>query len=827
MNRLKLVLVVFCITTIGVFAQKSPTPQVTITGKIIDAKTNEPLEYATIVLQDVKTKKISGGITDEKGNFKIPTPKGTFDVSFEFISFKTVKKPNQVIDKNIDFGTIKLQEDANRLDEVVVVAEKTTVNIRLDKKIYNIGKDLSVRGGNASDVLGNVPSVQVDVEGNVSLRGNESVTILIDGRPSALVGINGAEALRQIPAEAIEKVEVITSPSARYDAEGTAGILNIILRKNKLTGFNGSLQVDLGTPDQFGTAFNANLRNKKFNFFTNTGWRYRANPGNSFTDSEFFSASAQNARVIEERKFGRLGRSLFTSFGVEHYLNDKSSIIANVILNDGNDDDLNTNTIDRFDTLGNINEATSRVEDESEDERRIQYTLDYINNFDGNGKKLSINLQYSSELEDINNNITETDTQINLLNDLEQVIEEQNEKRGLLQLDYVHPVGEKIQYEAGYRGNYRDIFNSFFLAERQTFPDGPLIPDAGLNNSFNYKEFINATYFQYGQEFGKVSLLAGLRYENTSVEIEQETSVSTDKKSYGNLFPTVNLGYEIKDGESFTLGYNRRIRRPRGRFLNPFPSRSSESNIFSGNVDLDPVISDAFDIGYLKRWPKVTLSTSVYFNRSNDNWEFIQEDTGDLTDNGDPIIRRFPINLSTQDRLGYEFTLTYRPVKAWTINSDFNLFRVTTDGDYVDPDTNVSQSFDFENTAFSVRLNQKISIAKKVDLQINSNYRGPSRNAQSRREGIFSMNLAMSKDLFKEKATINFNVRDVFNSRKRIQNTFIDGVIDQYSEFQWRERQISLNFIYRFNQKKKRGRNGRGGDFDGGDEFEGGQRALP
>ena len=828
MNKLKLLVVVFTLTTIGVFAQGSAVPQVTITGKIVDAKTNEPLEYATIVLQDVKTKQISGGITDEKGKFKIPTPKGTYNVSFEFISFKTVKKPNQLIDKNMDFGTIKLQEDANKLDEVVVVAEKTTVNIRLDKKIYNIGKDLSVRGGNASDVLGNVPSVQVDVEGNVSLRGNESVTILIDGRPSALVGINGAEALRQIPAEAIEKVEVITSPSARYDAEGTAGILNIILRKNKLTGFNGSLQLDLGTPDQFGAAFNANLRNKKFNFFTNTGWRYRANPGNSFTDSEFFSPSAQNARVIEDRKFGRLGRSLFTSFGVEHYINQNSSIIANVILNDGNDDDLNTNTIDRFDAVGNINEATLRVEDESEDEQRIQYTLDYINNFDGNGKKLSINLQYSSELEDIFNDIMETDTQINLLNDLERVLENQDEKRGLLQLDYVHPVGEKIQYEAGYRGNIRDIFNSFNLSERLVFPDGPLVPDAGLNNSFNYKEFINAAYFQYGQEFGKVSLLAGLRYENTAIEIEQETSLTTDKKSYGNLFPTVNLGYEVKDGESFTLGYNRRIRRPRGRFLNPFPSRSSESNIFSGNVDLDPVISDAFDIGYIKRWEKVTLSTSVYFNRSNDNWEFIQEDTGDLTDNGDPIIRRFPINLSTRDRLGYEFTLTYRPIKAWTINSDFNLFRVTTDGDYVNPDTQVVQNFDFENTAFSVRLNQKISIAKKVDIQINSNYRGPNRNAQSRREGIFSMNLAMSKDLFKEKATINFNVRDVFNSRKRIQNTFIDGVIDQYSEFQWRERQISVNFIYRFNQKKKRGRNGRGGgEFDGGGEFEGGQRAMP
>jgi len=806
--------------TSTLFAQISNTSQVIISGKIVDTKTNQPLEYATVILKDVKTKQLSGGITDEKGNFSINTPKGTYDVSFEYISFKTVTMPNKLIDKSINFGVIKLAEDSKKLDEIVIVAEKTTVDIRLDKKIYSIGKDLSVRGGNASDVLGNVPSVQVDVEGAVSLRGNESVTILIDGRPSALVGINGADALRQIPAEAIEKIEVITSPSARYDAEGTAGIINIILRKNKLIGFNGSLQFDLGSPERYGAAFNANLRNKKWNFFTNTGWRYRATPGNSLSDTQFFSASAQNARVIEVRKFDRLGRSLFTSFGTEYYISDYSSIIGNIIINKGNDDDTNSNDIDRLNDLGFINEATLRTEQEGEDEDRIQYTLDYINNFDGNGKKLTINAQYSTEFEDVLNNITEFDTQTNILNDLELVIENQDEKRGLLQIDYVLPVGEDIQYELGYRGNYRDIFNSFFLAERQDFPNGDLIPDAGLNNTFNYKELVNAAYFQYGQKFGKISLLAGLRYEHTAIEIEQQTSTSVDSKSYGKLFPTVNIGLEVKDGESFTLGYNRRIRRPRGRFLNPFPSRSSESNIFSGNVGLNPVISDAFDLGYLKRWGKVTLGTSVYYNRSADNWEFIQQDTGEITDNGDPIIRRFPINLSTQERIGFEFTLSYRPFKMWNINSDFNLFRVTTDGDYVDPVSMVSQNFDFENTAFSIRLNQKLTLPGKVDMQINSNYRGPNRNAQSKREGIFSMNVAASKDLFKEKASISLNVSDVFNSRKRIQTTTVPGVFEQYSEFQWRQRQVSVNFVYRFNQKKKKGRDGRNGDdFDGGEDF--------
>ncbi len=819
MTKKVIILLCLFVCTESVFSQKiKKTNEIFISGKVIDAKTNQPLEYATIVLKNSITQKISGGITDEEGVFKINTPKGTYEISIEFISFKPKKYPKQTINQNLNLGTIKLSEDANSLDEVVVIAEKTTVDIRLDKKVFNIGKDLSIRGGNASDVLGNVPSVQVDVEGNVSLRGNENVTILIDGRPSALVGINGADALRQIPAEAIEKVEVITSPSARYDAEGTAGILNIILRKNKLTGFNGSLQFDAGYPERYGAAFNANWRTKKWNFFTNTGFRYRAAPGNAFSDTQNFLPTAQNARVIEQRHFGRLSRSLFTSFGTEYYITKNSSIIGNIILNSGNDDDKNTNAIDRFNDAEELNEATFRSENESEDENRVQYTLDYVNNFDGKGRKLTINTQYSTETEDILNNITEVDTQTNQLNDLEQVIEDQDEKRFLLQTDYIHPVGENIQYEAGYRGNYRDIFNRFYLAERKTFPNGPLVPDTNLNNSFNYKELVNAAYFQYGQKFNKISLLAGLRYEYTSVEIEQQTSTSTDKNNYGNLFPTLNLGFELKEGENITLGYNRRIRRPRGRFLNPFPSRSSESNVFSGNVNLKPVLTDALDLGYLKRWKKFTLSTSIYYNRSDESWEFIQENTGQLTDNGDPILRRFPINLSLEERVGFEFTLNYKPFKIWNINSDFNLFHTITDGDYLDPNTNKTTNFDFTNTAFFIRLNQKITLPSKIDLQINSNYRGATQNAQSTNQGIFTMNIAASKDIFKEKASLSLNVSDVFNGRKRMSTIVLPGISNQYSEFQWRVGpQVRVNFVYRFNQKKKRIRQER--EDDGGGEF--------
>ncbi|MEP1854608.1 outer membrane beta-barrel family protein, partial [Nonlabens ulvanivorans] len=338
----------------------------------------------------------------------------------------------------------------------------------------------------------------------------------------------------------------------------------------------------------------------------------------------------------EERVFDRLGRNFFTSLGAEYFINDQSSIVANIVYRLGNDDDLNTNIIDRLDANGNLNEATSRTEAESEDDTRIQYSLDYKNDLDDNGQKITASIQYSTSVEDQNANILETETTTNTVNDVERTLSEEDEQNATAQFDYVLPIGEDTQFEAGYRGNYRDISNSFYLEEQLTFPTGPLVPDAGLNNTFDYEELVNAVYGQYGKEYGKFSFLAGLRFEQTNVTIRQETVDTEEKKDYSSLFPTLNLGYEIQDGENITLGYNRRVRRPRGRFLNPFPSRSSESNVFQGNVDLDPTFTNSLDLGYLRRWKKVTLSTSIYYNRSDGNWEFIQEDTGEITDNGDP-----------------------------------------------------------------------------------------------------------------------------------------------------------------------------------------------
>ena len=311
----KTFLIALLLLSISIFAQRPQRPQnqeqqpITITGTVLDKGDGLPLEYATLVLHSVENpQKVTGGITDIDGNFKVEALPGKYNISIEYISYKTYKLPNQLLSESIDLGAIKLALDVSQLEGVEVVGEKTTVEVRLDKKIYNIGKDLTTSGATISDALNNVPSVNVDVEGAISLRGNENVRILINGKPSALAGFGSTDALRELPADAIEKVEVITSPSARYDAEGTAGILNIVLKREKTLGFNGSVNVNIGYPGQSGISVNANLRTDNFNIFNTIGYRYNDSPGHAFYENSY--TNGQYDQINENRDYTRRSKGL-------------------------------------------------------------------------------------------------------------------------------------------------------------------------------------------------------------------------------------------------------------------------------------------------------------------------------------------------------------------------------------------------------------------------------------------------------------------------------------------------------------------------------------
>ena len=677
--------------------------------------------------------------------------------------------------------------------------------------------------GNVSDALNNVPSVTVDVDGAIALRGNSNVRILINGRPSALAGFGSTDALRQLPADAIESVEVITSPSARYDAEGTAGILNIILRKEKTLGFNGTVNTTIGFPIASQVNTNLNLRTDKFNVFTTLGYSYREPPGNAFFDNSY--TNGEFSRIIEDRDILRKDVGFNANIGMEYFLTERSSITGSFFRRFSDETDRTENQSQRFvDTT--LDSRTFRSEEENEDDNSYQISLNYQNTFNDDGHKLTADFQYSRDDETVMTDIGENRIfPDNALLALEKVEEGETQDEFLIQADYVLPVGNS-QFEAGYRGNFEKEITDFRL-DTLNQNTGLFEINEALTNTFEFDQNVHALYTQYGNKLGeKFSYLLGLRFENTqlkgkvtsdfdSSELEELLGEEVDlnfNKNYPGLFPTLNLIYELGENENVSLGYNRRVNRPRGFFINPFPSRSSRTNIFQGNPDLDPSFSNAFDLGYLKRWEKLTLTSSIYYQRETNSFEIVQEETGEITSDGIRIIRSIPINLSTEQRYGAEAAVLYNPTKWLRLNGSFNFFGFDIDGVFNDVD------FGTQNVSWFSRFSSKVSLPEKIDWQTNIFYRGPRQNAQTETKGILSINLAFSKDVLGDKGTVSLNVSDLLNSRKR-QSLTQTPFFTSDSEFQWRERQINLSFIYRINQKKERN-GGRQRENNGDDEGE-------
>lgn len=805
----------FCLTAFSQSAKK----EYTITGKVIDNDLKVPLEYATISVTNVNDPKdLSGGITDAEGKFSVEVPSGNYNILVEFISYEPKKFNNRQINSDLNLGTIQLGVSSNDLDEVVVRAETTQVEVHLDKKIYNIGKDLTTAGATVSDALNNVPSVTVDIDGGISLRGNENVRILINGKPSAMAGFGSTDMLNQLPAEAIERVEVITSPSARYDAEGTAGIINIILRKDKTLGFNGSLSLNGGIPANAGASANVNYRTRKYNLFNTTGYRYFEAPGYGKFDTHYKQSSDMDFdRIVEDRDMDRLNWNFNTNLGMEYYLTDKSSITGTIFYRNGKDKDVTTNVSDYYQDEEKVLQNT-RTETQKEDEDSYQIALNYVNNFNDKGHKLTADFQYEDDRDVERTTIGEVENlnTINYDNDFlaEEINNKETQKEYLLQSDYVLPFGKNSQFEAGYRGNFKNEITDYVLKKEDSL-NGQMQVDESLTNLFDYTENVNAIYTQYGSKFGDFSFLLGLRLENTNLKgkidsrlTEEELQdlfgfpIDTDfDNNYLGLFPTVNFIYELGKDENITLGYNRRINRPRGWFINPFPSRSSTNNVFQGNPNLRPAYSNAFDLGYLKKWKKITFSSSVYYQHETDAFERVEENV-----EGTNVIRTIPVNLSSNDRTGGELGMLYNPAKWLRLNGSFNFFQFETKGEFN------GESYNAKNTSWFARFSSKVTLPAKIDWQTNAFYRGASEEIQGTREGYLSLDLAFSKDIFKDNATISVNVRDLLNSRKR-QSFTETPTYTRNTEFQWRQGQsVNLSFIYRFNQQKRQQERRRNGE---------------
>jgi hypothetical protein len=769
----------------------------TISGKIIDSDFNTPLEYATISIYDSKKQNlINGVISDNSGFFSIELTKGLYDLKIEYISFETKTLEKIDVQNSIDLGIISLSINENLLDEIEVIGEKTEIEIKLDKTVYNIGKDLTLKGSSVSDVLDNLPSLEVDIDGNVSLRGNQSVRILINGKPSGLVGISSNDALKQFPSESVEKVEVITSPSARYNAEGTAGIINIVLRKNKLAGLNGSASLNLGDPRRVGISTNLNFRTKKISLFGNIGDNSTKYINGFKNETEYFTAREKNNFLYENGERNSERNSNYYNGGIEYFFNEKTSFVASFVNNSSDGLTNTSNLIDQ--TFDNINSLSERLEDENEIDENKEFSFNFSKKFNDKGHELTIDYQKEKSFEIESSSILNSKLKPIYERYLsEKITTDENQNSELYKIDYVLPIGEEGQFEAGFRRSNQHQKIDYLVEKEDNL--GNYISDNNLSNTLLYNEKVNAYYTQYGNKKNNFSFLLGLRFEESITNVTQVVNGDNTKKKYNDLFPTLNLALELKEDETITLGYNRRIRRARSYFINPFPSRSSITNIFQGNPNIEPTYSNGIDLGYLKRFSQTTINGSIYFRKSTGEFTFITESTGEsVLVNGNlvPVIRRTPINLASNSQTGVEFNVNYTQSKLWRVRGNINFFESDLKGEYN------GVVYDSKNFSWSGGLNNYLKIFSSVDWQTSLSYRAPQKTAVSNRKARISSNTALSKDLMKDKLTLTFKVNDIFETQKWRIESFNENY-RSYSESSWRGgRNFELNLIFRFNQKK-------------------------
>jgi len=781
----------------------------TISASIQDKNSGDFLPFATITLRNPANNKLIGGaVSDERGKAIIQSSVSNVEIQVDYVGFETLIF-TKVLSKRTDLGSLQLTPKENQLTGIDLVGRRSDVEIRLDKRVYNVGQNLNAKGTNVSDVLENIPSLSLDLEGNLELRGSTNVRILIDGKPSGLVGLNGITALADLPAESIERVEVITAPSARYQAEGSSGIVNIILAKNTLKGLNGVFNVSGGKFDSYGANASLNYKVGKFNFFTNSGYGDNTNLGGAYQENTYMPVGTYD-KFYERRSFDRRRVGSNVNLGVDINLAQKTKFTFSYVINDRDGDDITSNQQNHT-LLGEDKTRSLRSEVEKDKDVSKQLSFSLTHKFDEVGHKLDVTIQTERIIEDEFSDLqTQTFLPSNSLSLLEENNTEERKKQFLAQLDYVWPIDKNTQFEAGYRSTNEKQDTGFTVLNE--IAGGTMVVDEGLTNFLDYEQTIHAVYSQFGKKWNGFSFLAGLRYEHTDWTVIQKTTSEEGNNIFDGLFPTLNIGVEFSETANLTFGYNRRLSRPGARGLNPFRSRASETSFFQGNPNLRPSYSDGFDLGFLKQFKKFSLNSSIYFTRTYEPRQRITVESGEFVEvNGEntAVIKRFPVNFGSQDRLGFEANSAIRWSTKWRTNISFNIFKS------IDKGTYENLVLDNENESWSGNFRNNLELPWEINTQANVWYVGPQESAYGNRKGFGGVSLGLSKDILNDNATINLNFNDVFNNSIYRWNTFTES-ISTVAEYQRRKPYYKLTFTYRFRQEKDRQR--RGGDNYGGGE---------
>lgn len=824
MNRTIILYVLVLAGLIGQLFGQAPksaaTPPYAIQGRLVLNGTTTPVEFATVsVFNEADSSLVTGGLTDVSGEFNIPVKPGKYYLRIQFMGFEDVILSNVVINNQNNIyntGDVGIKENETMLQEVVVQAERTQMELTLDKKVFNIGKDLSNLGGSATDILANLPSVQVDVEGNVSLRGTQNVRILIDGKPSGLVGLSSNDALRQLNSNLVESVEVITNPSARYDAEGLGGIINIILKKDKKQGLNGAFQINTGIPANNGGSVNLNFRRNWINFFTNVGINNRRNLGRGGSNQRFFTNDINDPFLItdRDRKHDRGGINYSTRFGADIFLNDYNTFTVSFLYRYSDEDNETRLLYQDFYPRDNTDSLTVRNDNQLEGDQNLEYALNYSRTFKRKGQKLTADFQYQNNSETGSSDLVESNgTTFNNQTPYlyQRSTNDELEERLMIQSDYLHPFATNGILELGTRYTDRLVGNDYVVTEQNEF--GIYEIDPGFSNEFEYREKVLAVYGILSNKYNKLSWQAGLRYEITDLTTEQKTTDVRNVQNYSNFFPSAFLTYQLDDIQAIQMSYSRRISRPRGRRLNPFASISDNRNFYVGNPNLQPEFTDSYELGYLANFDKSSFYGGVYYRYT----EGVEQRIRTTDQNGITFTR--PYNVSTEEAYGLEFNISKDVAKWYQVSGNANFYQSYVPKGSVTFGGETTTYNEARATSLTSRVSNNFKFNKLFDAQININYEAPRNTVQGRSLSVTSVDLGITKDVLKGNGTLAFNVRDLFNSRKWRSETFNETSV-QYSEFQWRTTSATLSFTYRLNQKKQRGRgdrDGEGYDGDGGE----------
>ena len=787
-----------------------------IKGKIIDMETDGPLEYATVSLFNSQDSTlVTGVITDSKGNFSLKAKPGKYYVVLQFIGYES-KTININLKNNISLGDIVLRPDSALLEEVEVVAEKSTMTMTLDKRVFNVGKDVSSTAGNAIEVLDNIPSVNVDVEGNVSLRGDSGVQILVDGKVSGLAGVSTQDALRSLQADMIEKIEVVTNPSVRYDAEGTAGIINIVLKKDKRKGLNASVDLRGGFPVQWGEKFfkedfpfqtglgaSVNYRFKKFNVFANYNFNYRDDISDGYTLTEYYNGDYDYDPTIENhddatqiteqltyRNRNRKGHNVRGGF--DYYFTDNDILTLSTMFRQSKGHNLPSVTyIDNF-PFENIQNFSRRTENWYNDRPMMEYTLSYDKYFGSKDNSLKASVRYFNNSDTEWSDIVDAEflTQDDMDNDIpslsinQHTQTQENQENLQATVDFVHRYGFSV-VELGGKYTGRWINNNMMVTE-----NGITLED--YTHDFDYNQQVAALYGSYGREFGRFSGQIGMRYEFTLIDTYLKGTNSGNNQNYHDIFPTGHLNYSLTEVDQIQASYARRIRRPWYGQMAPFHSFNDDRNIRTGNPELKPVYTDSYEFSYLRFWEKGNINFTTYYRHSTD---VIRQFTTVIDD----ISYSRPENFGISDDYGVELVASLDIFKWWNINGSINFFKSNTVGDW----NNRHYTTDSYNTF--ARLVTKFRIKNVCDLQITGRYMGPREEPLGYRDANYWCDFAASRDVFNKNATISLNIRDVFGSRQHGGESWGDNFW-QYSESTWSTTSVTLNFNYRINQQQNKRR---------------------